>query len=110
MQLLGTGPEPVPLQGSDDRAEPRQLRFGLGLGVRERGYLLIPLDQFALERDQHRAERVGVVRQGRFGEHGRIESGSARPVNRLSAGPALDARHAPAASRGPPATHPVAQP
>ena len=93
--------EAVSLERGDDGAETGQLRFRKRLRFLQRGDLAVALDQ-------HRAEHVGVIGQGRFDEHDRIESAFAHPVNRRSAAPSHGDRHARAASLTLPATHPAA--
>ena len=79
-----TAAEPVAPKRLEDRPQTFDFRTGT-------------LELAGLFEDE-RAERVNIIRQVRFHEHGSSESAEERPVNQQSAVPVAGARHGRGAS------------
>ena len=88
IELLGTAPEAVALEGLDDRPQA----LDLGLENLER------IEITGLFENE-RTKRFNVIGKVRFHEHGDSESADQSHVNRQFAAPAVGARHARAAIR-----------
>src|SRR5262249_37545059 len=99
VELLGTAPEAMALEGLDDRSQALDL-------------VLHGLEriEFAGLFEDERAQRIDVVRKVRFEKHEGSESAAASPVNRQSAAPAVGVRHARDASPDPPEERRAAPP
>ena len=99
IELFGTATEPVALKGLDDRLQARDLGME-GLHRIELAGLF----------EDKRAQHIDVIGKVRLGQHGSSESAEQSPVNRQSAAPEADARHAPGASPALPAKRQIALP
>ena len=82
------------------RLEDRPQTFDFRIGTLELAGLF----------EDERAERVNIIRQVRFHEHGSSESAEERPVNQQSAVPVAGARHGRGASPVPPEEPRAARP
>lgn len=96
IELLGTTPEAMALEGIDDRLQA----LDLGVGALQLAGLV----------EDERAERINVVGKVRFHQHGGSESTDHGPVNRQSEAPAVGVRHARDASPDPPEERRAAPP
>ncbi len=96
IELFGTAAEPVAPKRLEDRPQTFDFRTGT-------------LELAGLFEDE-RAERVNIIRQVRFHEHGSSESAEERPVNQQSAVPVAGARHGRGASPVPPEEPRAARP
>ena len=99
IELLGTTAELVALQRLDNRPQTLDLSLCDRECVELAGLL-----------EHNRTQRVNVIGEVRFHEHGSTESARESPVNRQFAGLLDAAHHAPAASPDPRSRWPVGPP